>query len=55
MTMAGHSLVNSSTMANSFRVRPSSVVPNWKSITASAFGAIGNMAPTAVPIPRWCF
>ena len=51
-TIAGHSRVNSSTMFNSFKVRPSTVVSNWKSSAHSAFGAIGHIAPTAVPIPR---
>ena len=51
-TMAGHSRVNSSTMLSSLMVRSSSVVSNWKSSAHRAFGAIGHMAPTAVPMPR---
>ncbi len=54
-TMAGHSLVYSSTMLSSLRVRPSAVVSNWKSIAHRASGAMGHIAPTAVPMPRWGF
>jgi len=51
-TMAGHSLVNSSTMFNNLMVRSSSVVSNWKSSAQRAFGAIGHIAPTSAPMPR---
>ncbi len=36
-------------------MRPSMVVSNWKSIAHRALGAMGHMAPTAVPMPRWGF
>ncbi len=36
-------------------MRPSTVVSNWKSSAHRAFGTMGHMAPTAVPIPRWGF
>src|SRR5215204_3058492 len=48
-TMAGHSRVNSSMTLSSFRVRPSTVTSNWKSIAHRAFGRIGHIAPTWAP------
>ncbi len=54
-TMAGRSRVYSSTMLSSLRVRPSAVVSNWKSMAHRASGAMGHIAPTAVPMPRWGF
>jgi hypothetical protein len=49
--MARASRVNSSITFSIFRVRPSAVVSNWKSIAHIAFGRIGHIAPTWVPIP----
>ena len=43
--------MNSSITLSIFRVRPSTVVSNWKSSAHRAFGRIGHIAPTWVPIP----
>jgi hypothetical protein len=37
--------------SNIFKVRPSAVVSNWKSIAQITFGRIGDITPTATPIP----
>jgi hypothetical protein len=50
-TMAGHSRVNSSMTLSSLMVRPSMVTSNWKSMAHRAFGRIGHIAPTWVPMP----
>ena len=43
--------MNSSITLSSFKVRPSTVTSNWKSIAHRAFGRIGHIAPTATPMP----
>ena len=43
--------MNSSITFKSFKVRPSTVVSNWKSNAHSTFGRIGHIAPTWVPMP----
>ena len=43
--------MNSSITFNIFKVRPSAVVSSWKSIAQITFGRIGDIAPTATPIP----
>jgi hypothetical protein len=45
------SRVNSSITFNIVSVRPSALVSNWKSIAQMTFGRIGDIAPTATPIP----
>jgi hypothetical protein len=49
--IARPSRVNSSITFNIFKVRPSAVVSNWKSIAQMTFGRIGDIAPTATPTP----
>ena len=43
--------MNSSITFSIFKVRPSAVVSNWKSIAQITFGRIGDIAPTATPMP----
>ena len=49
-TMAGHSLVNSSTTLSNFNVLASSVWSNWKS-SAHNIRAAGQKPPMATPVP----
>ena len=51
ISIARHSRVNSSMTFSIFRVRPSAVVSNWKSIAQITFGRIGDIAPTCTPTP----